>query len=166
MQDKKLLIIGAGQHGSVVKEIAEEIGCYGQIDFLDDHNCKAIGTLDDYKKYINKYTSAFVALGDYSLRKKWLNIFANEQIEIVSIISPKSYISKSATIEKGTVIEPGCIVNTESYVGYGCILGIGCLVDHNCTIEDGVYLKSGVVIEPSTTIKSGSVISLCEGISK
>ena len=34
--NKKLLILGAGMFGAVVKEIAEETKAFEQIDFLDD----------------------------------------------------------------------------------------------------------------------------------
>lgn len=37
----KLLILGAGQYGAVAKEIAESIGIYDAISFLDD-NLRAI----------------------------------------------------------------------------------------------------------------------------
>lgn len=38
---KSLLIIGAGGHGQVVKEIAQDLG-YERIDFIDDSNSHAI----------------------------------------------------------------------------------------------------------------------------
>ena len=41
---KKLLIIGYGGHGKVVREIAEDIG-YTDIAFLDDNNNEAIGKI-------------------------------------------------------------------------------------------------------------------------
>ena len=43
--DKKILIIGAGGHGRVVKEVAEACG-YKKVDFLDDNSSDAIGKMD------------------------------------------------------------------------------------------------------------------------
>ncbi len=38
-----LVILGAGQYGLVAKEIAESLGVYDKILFLDDNNPKAEG---------------------------------------------------------------------------------------------------------------------------
>ncbi|MBR1677729.1 MAG: acetyltransferase, partial [Clostridia bacterium] len=34
--NRNLLILGAGQYGTVVKEIAKSMECFEKIDFLDD----------------------------------------------------------------------------------------------------------------------------------
>lgn len=49
MDKNNLLILGAGEFGHVVKEIAEDIGIFDKIDFLDDFNPLAIGRFDDIK---------------------------------------------------------------------------------------------------------------------
>ncbi len=46
----RLLILGAGQYGFVAREVAEAMGCFTSIDFLDDHSDIAIGKLDDVEK--------------------------------------------------------------------------------------------------------------------
>ena len=43
----KLLILGAGGHGKVVKEVAEATGRYEKIDFVDDHSNIAVGKVSD-----------------------------------------------------------------------------------------------------------------------
>ena len=48
---ENLLILGAGQHGRVAKEIAETMDCYSKIDFLDDLAECAIGKLSEYKNF-------------------------------------------------------------------------------------------------------------------
>lgn len=59
----KLIILGAGQYGQVAKEVALSSG-FERISFLDDNSDIAIGKLEDYKKYITEYKSAFVAIGN------------------------------------------------------------------------------------------------------
>lgn len=49
----RLLILGAGGHGQICKEIAEMSNIYEQIDFIDD-NLKlsnVIGTFNDFKNH-------------------------------------------------------------------------------------------------------------------
>lgn len=40
--NKNLLILGAGQYGYVAKEVAESMGHFEKITFLDDNNERAI----------------------------------------------------------------------------------------------------------------------------
>lgn len=48
-----LIILGAGGHGRVVADIAEQTGKYDKIVFLDDNSNddKVIGKCSDYKKF-------------------------------------------------------------------------------------------------------------------
>lgn len=57
---KSLLIIGAGEYGHLVKELAEDCG-YGKIAFLDDNSSEAIGTVADATKWKDDYKE-FVAV--------------------------------------------------------------------------------------------------------
>lgn len=59
---KKLLILGAGQYGFVAKEVAEAMGCYSHIDFLDDYSDIAVGKLNDIDTI--EYDEAFIAIGN------------------------------------------------------------------------------------------------------
>ena len=67
-----LLILGAGQYGSVVYEIAESLQCYNKINFLDDKNPVAIGILQDYTKFVGEYDSAIVAIGNPDIRLNYI----------------------------------------------------------------------------------------------
>lgn len=70
---KNLLIIGAGQYGMVAKEIAESMGCFDRIDFVDDVSEAAVGKICDIEKLVHEYDSAVVALGNPELRLKLIN---------------------------------------------------------------------------------------------
>ena len=64
---KNLLIIGAGQYGMVAKEIAESMGCFDQIDFVDDVNEIAICKISEIESLVHEYDSAVVAIGNSEL---------------------------------------------------------------------------------------------------
>ena len=72
MLNNNLLILGAGGHGRVVKETAEAIGGFEQIDFLDDQLDLAIGKCEDFQEYINDYSYGFVAIGNNEQRIRWI----------------------------------------------------------------------------------------------
>ena len=41
----KLLIVGAGGHGKVVRKVAEELGIFEHIEFVDDNSEFVIGKI-------------------------------------------------------------------------------------------------------------------------
>ena len=69
-QKMNLLILGAGGHGRVVREVAEATGQYENIAFFDDNTDQTdvIGKLSDYDKFTGQFDYAFVAIGrkDYN----------------------------------------------------------------------------------------------------
>lgn len=172
MNYKKLIILGAGGHGRVAAEIAEQWG--HSVSFLDDTqsaNDKVIGKISDFKKYIDRY-SFFVAIGNNELRKGLLTELSKSGAEIATLIHPKSAVSENATIEKGTVVMAGAVVNSGSRIGEGCIINTCSSVDHDCNIADfthisvGSHLAGNVRIGAETFICAGATvinnISICE----
>lgn len=151
---KKLLILGAGQHGMVVKEIAEATGKYDTIAFLDDNSPQAIGKLNEYEKFKDNYTDAVVAIGDAVLRINFIDKLEKSGFEIPVLIHPKAYVSPSATIEKGSFIEPLAIIHTDVNIGAGCIISAGTIVNHNSTVGFACHLNCGTIVASGSVIKS------------
>ena len=60
---KKLLILGAGEHGKVVREVALSIT---DNDYADN----AIGKIKDLENYVGVYEELFCGIGNNSIRKK------------------------------------------------------------------------------------------------
>ena len=54
----RLIILGAGGHGRVVADIAEQVGKYDDVIFLDDNSVddKVLGKCSDYKKFKSQDT--------------------------------------------------------------------------------------------------------------
>lgn len=153
-ENKNLLILGAGEHGKVVKETVEAIGLFDEVDFLDDNSQISIGICSDYKKFVSKYKYAFVAIGNPEVRDKWLKKLVDTGYEIPIIIHPTAYISPSANIGIGSFIGINAVVNTAVTIGKGCIIGIGVLVDHNCYIGEYSYINAGGIVRACSKIGS------------
>lgn len=149
----KLLIVGAGGHGQVVREVAEAIGTYEKIDFVDDNSELAIGKMSDLQTLRNEYDAAFVGIGNNRLRRELLGKLENYGYSIPVLIHPTAYVSRSAVIAKGTVVEPKAIVNANTKVGEGCIISVGAIVDHDVVLEECVHVNAGAIC------KAGSVVT-------
>lgn len=144
---KNLLIIGAGQYGKVAKEIAEDVGTFEKIDFLDDNSPFAIGKISDMEKFSDKYQYAFVALGDVELRLKLIEKLEEACYRIAILVSPKAYVSPSAQILKGTIVEPMAAVHTDACVSVGCIVSAGAVINHNVFVGDGCHINCNATID-------------------
>ena len=85
-----LLILGAGQFGLMVKEIAESMGCFDKIDFLDDKNEIALGKLSDYEQFALEYRYAIVAIGNHEVRYSYINKLSEACFIVAVIASPEA----------------------------------------------------------------------------
>lgn len=148
----KLLILGAGQHGRVVKEIAELGGQFEEIAFLDDKSPLAIGKLEEYLKYKEEYQSAHVAFGNAKLRREWIKKLMEAGFELPVIAHPTAIISESAQIGPAVVMGAYTVVNRESVVGCGTILAVGAKVDHNVSIGKYCHMDCGAIVECNAVV--------------
>ncbi len=157
-----LLIIGAGGHGAVVKEIAELSGRYEKIDFIDD-NLKpgAVGPIANLDQYVNEYEECIVSLGNNQLREALLEKVVNLGYKVPVLIHPRSYVSPTASISAGTVIEANAGVNSNSRIGRGVLISLGASIDHNAVVEDYAHIDCGAVVNTNATVSKGSHLESC-----
>ncbi len=164
-----LLILGAGQYGFVVNEIAQSLHTFEKISFLDDNCAKidnresVIGKLSDYEKYVNEYRYAYVAIGNSAIRSKYIDRLKEVGYNIATLISLRSCVSPSAEVKSGCLIEAGVIVNAKSVIGEGTIVCAGAIVNHNsfvgecCTLQCGSIVPSNSVVPEKTVLNYGEV---------
>lgn len=157
-----LLILGAGQYGCVVREIAQAMDCFQTIDYLDDQNPIAIGKLADYQQFAEKYTCAVVAIGNPQVRLGYLEKL-KDHYNLPNLIHPKSYVSPSAQLSSGCVVEPMAVIQANTSVGVGCLICAGAVVNHNsvlgagCQIDCNSTVPARSVVQSLTKVKPGEV---------
>lgn len=149
----KLLIIGAGGHGHVIAEIADDSG-YERIAFLDDNYQGAIGKIADIEKFSTEYEFAFVGIGNNEYRSELIDQLIHCGYTIPTLIHPTAYVSKTATIGRGTVIAPMAIINANAKVGEGCIISAAAIVDHNAVIGDFAHIDAGAIVKSGGSVPS------------
>lgn len=164
-----LLILGAGQYGVVVDEIAQSLHTFDKISFLDDKCVKIdnresiIGKLDDYEKYVDWYRYAYVAIGNSEVRSKYIDRLKKVGYSIATLISLNACVSPSAEVKSGCLIEAGVIVNSKSVIGEGTIVCAGAIVNHNsyvgkcCTLQCGSIVPSNSVVPDKTVLNYGKI---------
>ena len=164
-QHKKLVIIGAGGHGSVIADIARLNG-YDEIAFLDDacteraDGYPVVGRVSDCSRYA-KDAHFFVAIGENTIRQKLFGILAENGASVATLIHPSAIIGENVTVGKGTAIMAGAVVNPGAIIGEGVILNTCSSVDHDCRVGDFVHIAIGAHLCGTVTVGNGCFI--CAG---
>ena len=151
---KSLLIIGAGQYGRMVKELAEEMD-YDKIVFLDDNSVLSIGKMSELEKLQKEYTECICAIGNNKIRKEILEKIENR----ATIISPDAIIYKSAKIGKGSIIEPRVIVSTDAIIDEGCLICAGSVINHNAVVNKYCQVDCNAVVKGE--VPEGTKVEAC-----
>ena len=113
---KDLIIIGAGGHGRVIADIAQKLGVYNTIAFLDDGVAKEsmglpiVGKTVDIEKYI-KTTDVFVAIGNSQVRGEFVERLLSLGANIPTLIHPSAVIGACVDIGVGTAFMAGVVIN-------------------------------------------------------
>ena len=164
----KLLIIGAGIYSLVVKEIAESMGCFEQIAFIDDrasmtpNGIPVVGTTEDMGRFIDAFDYAVVAIGNPGVRYRLLERIEREgNFRIATLISPHAYVSPSAKIAEGCVIEPMAVVHTEVELGKGCLVSAGAVINHAAKCGAVVHVDCNAVVAGNTTVPDETKVYSC-----
>lgn len=162
---KSLIIVGAGVYGLVAHEIADSVGEYDAIVFVDDfatvapNGTPVIGAIADLPKLSGRFTHAIVALGRSDLRLKTLQAIRVETaLQITSLISPQAFVSPSARIGEGSVIEPMAVVHTGAVLSEGCLVSAGAVVNHFAYLGKGVHIDCNAAVAGNTVVPDGTKV--------
>lgn len=172
MMKENLLIVGAGSYALVAAEIAEDMGSFDKIAFVDDHiktlrnGTPVVGTTQDIDRLAGAYSHIIVAIGNPEVRLSILEKVKNmTTYKIPSLISTKAYVSPTAKVMNGCIIEPMAVVHTSCVLEEGCIISAGAVINHESTCCRGAHIDcNGTVaayarVPAGATIRSGEVYS-------
>jgi len=154
-----LLIIGAGQFGIMVSEIAGETGLFDKIDFLDDKNSLAIGKTDEYSRFVKSYPYAICAIGNPQVREKITAGLTEAGYRVPNIISPHAYVSPSATLGYGVIVEPMAVIQKCAKIGNGVIVSSGAVVRHDGTVGNMCHLDCNSVVMSMSSVPAGTKVA-------
>ena len=108
---RKLLIVASERYGDYVKEIAESMGCFEAISFVDNDREGAIGKLEEVETFYPEYNCAIAACDDGTERLEW-----NKKLETLYNIPVLFHMD--STISPSANLMPGCIVEPRAVVGW------------------------------------------------
>lgn len=147
-----------------MKEIAESMGCFEEISFVDNDREGAIGKLEQVETFYPEYNCAITACDDGTERLEW-----NKKLEtlynIPVLFHMDSTISPSANLMSGCIVEPRAVVGCGNTIGQATVIGANTVVEpysfigDSCTLKSGTIVKSTSVLEMGTKTEQGTVCS-------
>lgn len=167
---KDLIIIGAGGHGRVIADIAQKLGVYTSISFLDDGDGKEsmglpiIGKTADVEKYIAT-ADIFVAIGNSKIRAKFVEELLLKGATVPTLVHPNAVIGSQVEMGAGTAVMAGAVINPCAKLGKGVIVNTCSSIDHDCMIGDychiaiGSHVAGAVTLGTHTWIGAGATVS-------
>lgn len=162
MTKKKVIIIGAGQNGQVVKNIISLNKNTKVIGFLDDvkRSREIIGKTADFLKFKKRGCEFFISVGDNKARSKIFLKMQNGGAKFVNAIHPSAYLESSASLGKNVMIGAFSYLNVNASVGDNTFINNGCIIEHDVKIGAHCHLAPGVVTAGETVIGDGVFVGI------
>ena len=168
---KKIAIIGGGGFAKEIIEVIlmngdEVYGVFAKENSLDYDYFGYLRELNDHK---NSFDGVILAIGAVNKagienRRKIIEFIKENNIELISVISPLATISKSVKIGNGVYIGHGVLISCDTEVcdnvliNHNAIIGHDVKINENVSIAPQVFIGGGVVIEKDIMIGVGSTI--------
>ena len=153
MTTRNLLIVGAGSYSIIAYEIAQDMGCFDKIDFIDKTKIETLthipilGHFSDLVSLSEEFTDIIVSIGNPDIRLNLLKRIEEEtNLKICRLISPRAYVSKSAHVSRGCIIEPMAVVHSLCKIGRGSIISSGAVVNHESICGEGVHVNCNATV--------------------
>lgn len=154
--ENKLLIVASKRYGDYVKEIAESMGCFEKISFVDNDRQDALGRLDELSSFYPEYNCAIAACDDGEERLMW-NKKLEEIFNIPVLFHKDSTISLSSSLLPGSIVEPRAVIECQTTIGSSTVVGAGTVIEPYCFIGEGSTLKSGTIVKSTSIVEKNTV---------
>ena len=160
-------IIGSGGHcRSVIKILLQKFSKQ-ELKIIDlfnenlEESIMGIKTSDikDLNLLNNKKnTNIYCAIGDNSIRGKYLQLARSLGFKTPCIVSKKASIDSSAKIHQGTFIGDLAYIGPKVVLGQDCIVNTGSIIEHETIIKDRCQISPNATICGRCIINENSFI--------
>ncbi|UOY92709.1 acetyltransferase [Ectobacillus sp. JY-23] len=159
----KLVLIGAGGHSKVIRDVAHNaehtiVAClddrYKDLYFTSGMYFGPIAAVQAVL-LVHPDAKLVIAIGDNGMRKTIMQKLMLPSSSYATIVHQKAVISPSAKIGHGTVIMPGAVINADAVVGEHTIINTRVVIEHDNVVEDFAHISPGAVLAGGVCIKQG-----------
>lgn len=158
VRELNLLILGAGSHGQEVLELARSLNVFRRIAFLDDAKEGVLGPCRGLSRWTEEWPCAVAAVGDWTVRRRWLEELAEEGFVLPVLIHPSATVSPSAELGYGTVVCARAVIGPGARIGRGCIISGGAAIDRDAAVPEGTHILCGQAVGAGRRIDQEGVL--------
>ncbi|MCY9265921.1 acetyltransferase [Bacillus licheniformis] len=162
---QNVVIIGAGGHGKVVRELVKERPDTELAGILDDRYAELHVENGLYRgpsaaaeelARLHPDAKFVLAVGQNSIRQQLYERIGLPLDRYAVLIHPSAVVSGSARIQNGAVVMASSVIQADADVGIHAIVNTGAIVEHDNRIGDYVHLSPGTVLTGGVTVMEGA----------
>jgi len=179
VNDKPVIIMGAGGHAKVVAEVLKLMGrsvlgvtTPDLVSGTEIIGTKVLGDdsiVFEYEKDEVELVNGIGSLPKQKLRWKLASVMRDKGYHFATVIHPSAIISSDVILDEGVQIMAGVVIQPGTTIGKDTIINTGVLVDHDCSISHNCHLAPSVVLSGGATVNSdvhlGTGSRVIQGIS-
>ena len=165
--NKPLIIIGAGEHATVLLDIllSQKRNVIALTSINNDKQdifgipiIKDEDVIDNYQTSEVLLVNGIGSVGSTELRKKVFLKFKDRGFSFENVIHSSAIISSHVTIGEGVQILAGAIVNAVATISDNTIVNTKASVDHDCKIGSHVHIAPGCTLSGCVYVGDGTHI--------
>lgn len=169
----RIAIVGAGNHGRVIKDVIDSMHDFDLIGFFDDNQklygqnvdgIPVLGELNLENKNKFRIESLVLGIGNNVIRASFYGKAKELGLDLPNVIHPSSILSKNVNFGDAVVIMPGVIINTGTYIGNNVCINTGARLDHDNHIDDHAHIYPGAVLAGCVKVGKYSYIGMNSSI--
>ncbi|MSN98920.1 acetyltransferase [Bacillus paralicheniformis] len=162
---QNVVIIGAGGHGKVVRDLVIARPDTALAGILDDRYAELhvenglyrgpSGAAEELAR-LHPDAKFVLAVGQNGIRKRLYERLGLPLDRYAVLIHPSAVISGSARIQNGAVVMASSVIQADAHIGIHTIVNTGAIVEHDNRIGDYVHLSPGTVLTGGVTVMEGA----------
>jgi sugar O-acyltransferase (sialic acid O-acetyltransferase NeuD family) len=170
----KVAILGAGQFGRLILELAKRTKKFECVGFLDPaprlqnalvDGIPILGGDDALASLQGKVDAIFLAIANGQRRAAMLDKARSLGFQVPTLIDPSVILASNVELGEGVLISMGTTILNACRIGDGVIVGTGVTILHDvnigafCTLGGGAIVGAGSQIEDHAFLGVGAVIA-------
>lgn len=170
--ENRIVIYGAGGHGSTLAALIRKAGTYNLVGFLDDgyqtdDQIMGLTVLGGVEKLpelarnnIRQVVNGVGGISDLQIRLAIYDRLREAGFHTPTVIHPTAFVEESVELANAVQIFAFAYVGIEVRVGFGTIINTSAIVSHNCTLGPYVNLSPGATLAGGVSVGEKTLIGM------
>lgn len=172
VDERAIVVYGAGGHGKAVIELIQAIGAYEVVGLIDDGvplgeqvmGVEVLGGGENLRslrqKGIGQAANAVGGIGDINSRVRVARRLETAGFHLPSLVHPTAFVEPSASYGEGVQIFPHAYLGSEARLGKAVIVNTSAVVSHDCDLGAFVNIAPGALIAGAVRIGARSLVGM------